>query len=133
MAVQNEHVAVFNDAFKKIINRLSSDFPNDDKVDRLKKRILVGLELNPLTALEKVGPQLEKYQTQIYEMVDNCDESFFMSQNYEEDLKDPSTKELGIDLIRKTKECISRLKGDEKKYYIELVEIMLNSYIDFIH
>ena len=133
MAVRNNYVAAFNSTFMTIINRLSFEFPNDDKIDRLKKKITVGIEVDIFIVIEKVGPYLEKYQTQIYEMVDNSDEKFFMIKNYEEEINnpDPSMREYGNYLIAKIKECISRLKFDEKKKYIDLVEKMLDIYIDY--
>jgi hypothetical protein len=129
-AVALARMGAFNSCIRQLVSALVLLYPTDATIDRIKQRITLALDIDPLFVIRLAGPQLLKFDKQIYAK----DVSFFLSNSYDDEIKESVNKErldAAYYLIPRVKEAALTLSEDGKKKYIELIIDMLDNYVEF--
>jgi len=125
------NVEGFNSGIRTLVSKLAEIYPDDAMVYRIRKRINLALDVDPLFIVNITGPQLLRYSEKIYAK----DFTFFVANDYDAELKesvDAGRMEAAAYLIPKVKESAVALPEDERKKYMEVIVDMLDNYIDFV-
>jgi len=120
----------FNSSIRTLVTKLGELYPDDPMVYRIKKRINLALEVDPLFIVNISGPQLLRYSDQIYAK----DVIFFMASDYDTEIKesvDTGRLEAANYLIPKVKQGVMSLEESERKKYMDIIIDMLDNYVEF--
>ena len=121
----------FNSALRELACDLADRYPSDAAVGRAKKRTLFAIDVNPVCAIETVGPYLYAYREQI--LAD--DEGFFLENDFGAELRAGADREktgLASCVIARVKGAWGGIGPAEKRAYKETVRSLLDSYIDYL-
>lgn len=130
-----QFVESFNHGLKILVRDLIKRYPTDSVVFRAHKRVMTIIAIDPLFAINEVGPYLYSYRNQIYNLDQETIESFFFESDFDEELKasvDQEKADMVSYIIPKAKECARSLPPAEKKEYRELVVSLLDDYIEYL-
>lgn len=129
---EKQYLDSFLRYLKVLVIDLAKRYPNDPQVDRVKKRALTAISVDPHMVITTVGKHLYTYQEKIY----NCDEdaeTFFMENNFDRELVESGDKvDLISYIIPKVKECARGLPKNEKEAYKQYIVSMLDDYLEYI-
>lgn len=130
------YIESFIHTLKVITRDLSQKFPNDAKIIRIKKRIFLAVEHDPIFIMNSVGSLLYKYKDQIYDTTGTI-ETFFLNKDYSEDVSsinnpDDEKIEMINYLIPKIKEYASQLSLPDKDQYGDFIINLLDNYIEYL-
>jgi hypothetical protein len=121
----------FNRRTKLLAVDLSQRHKSDVLIWRAKERAMTVINYNPTFVMEIVGEYLFQYRDKIYE----GDESFFLENDYDAELK-AGVKEEKVDqsryIIPKVKETWKTLTDKDKESYWALVNGLLDDYVDYL-
>ena len=120
----------FNSGIRTLVAKLAELYPKDPMVYRIKQRIHLALEVDPLFIVRISGPQLLRYSDQIYAK----DVAFFLSNDYDIEIKesvDAGRLEAANYLIPKVKQGAMDLPEPERKKYMDVIIDMLDNYVEF--
>ena len=124
-------VSCFNRILKKLTGELVTRYPSDPLVNRAKKRIMLGIDVNPVGMIKIAGPYLYKYREQIY----SNDSAFFVENEYDEDLK--HTSEQGLTdlvsyIIPRVKDAWRESGEDDKATLTAAVVELMDTYLEYL-
>ncbi len=120
-------VGVFTGVVRRLAIDLSTHYPNDAVIYRVKKRILLAVDLDPIRIINTVGPRLYHYREQIYA----GDDEFFVHNKELEQIARSKADETTY-IIPKIKEAW-RVAGEaEKSSYRDSVRDLLDAYVEFL-
>jgi hypothetical protein len=129
-----QYVEAFNHNLKVLARDLAKRYPADAMVFRAQKRVMTVIAVDPLFVIDSVGPYLNNYREQIYNL-DEKAESFFLENDFDTELKASVNQEkadMVSYLIPKAKECARTLPPNEKEEYKALVVALLDDYIEYL-
>lgn len=125
------YVEAFVATCKTLMTDLCARYPNDPLVDRMKKRIILAADICPITLVEFVGSHLYPYRERIY----SEDASFFLENEYEAEFERATDAEkvaIAAHLLPKVKQAWRDATPAEQEMYAELVQSLLDDYIEFL-
>jgi hypothetical protein len=120
----------FNSNVRLLANNLSAMFPNDAMVERIRKRIFVASDIDPLLIIRLSGPYLFRYEKEIYAQ----NSAFLLENDYDAEIKASVHKERQdavCYLIPRVKEAVRTLPDADKKRYMSTIIDMLDNYVEF--
>lgn len=121
-----EHINEFCKILKLLVNNIYSQFKTDQDLIKIKRKVSVAIDVNPVKVADEVGHYLCKYAKDIY-AYDGKNSDFLVNTIIEsEDMSSVS------DLLPKIKSKISVLSVDEKKHYISMIQKLLDVYITIL-
>lgn len=125
-----EVVNAFNRKIKLLTLDLNNKFPNDAKINRAYRRILLAIDTDPIFVLNNVGAYLYKYRDKIVEGND----TFFITNDYDEDIKAGKVEEKQKEvqyIMPKIKEAWKIETKENKDKYKETVKELLMDYAQY--
>ena len=121
----------FNRIIKSMVLKLVTLYPTDPRIDRAKKRVMLAVDIDPISIMHNVGPYLYKYRTQIYAGNDQ----FFIDNTYDAEFAesvDAEKADLSAYIMPKAK-CAWRESGSlERHTYKETVQELLDLYVEYL-
>ena len=134
--VQTQIVLNFVSILRELLVDLARRRPNDEVVDRARKRLNLAADMIPVDVVEITGPYLYKYRDVIYaeDLKDSL--RFFNDPNcFDEDLQsaeDASRRDIAAALIPKVQQIARQMDQKTQKVYIGKVQDLLDLYLDFL-
>ena len=127
---KNKYIDSFLHTLKIVIKEAMNFIPDDPKVYRINKRIMLAIQMNPLFTFNKVGSYLYKYRNFIY---DSSTEDLLLEWNFVEahNENDKEVEDVSLLVISELKRCIQKMNKEEKTYYRKLVSSLLDDYIEY--
>lgn len=132
---ESDSVAFQIEEFNRNLKRLACDlavyYPTDAAINRIKKQLMLTIDLNPACAIDAVGPLLYTYRHQI----NAGDDSFFLQKEYNSDLSrcKHEKAEVIAYIIPKVKEAWGGEDADKKQMYREAVQDLLGTYVEYLY
>ena len=126
-------VTAFNSRLKKLANKLATTYPNDPKIERAKKRIMLGVDYDPVGMLDTVGPALYMYKDDILDTEN--DDSFFVNNNFSSEIDsstDAEKADMATYIIPKIQESWKAASDDDKAGYLKTVRDLFYDYADYL-
>lgn len=104
--------------------------PDDPKIYRINKRVMLAIQYDPLFTFNKVGSYLYKYKDFVY---DSTTEDLLIKWNFENEAEnqDKEVEDVSILVISELRRCLSKMNDDQKKYYRKLVSSLLDDYVEY--
>lgn len=131
-----KHVESFNNKLKILSKSLIKKHANDEKVARAHKRMITIIALDPVKAIDKIGPYLYKYRDQIYNLHADGGELFFLDTNIDDDIKADDDSHDQLDLLDyilpRIKENIYELPDQDKTECKTMIIEMLDNYLEYL-
>ena len=121
----------FNRIFKHLACDLATKYPTDATIDRIKKRIILAVNINPISIIDIVGPYFFTYRTQVY----SGDEKFFIENDYDTKLLpniDAEKADLISYIIPKVKQAWRASSISERDDYVMTIQSLLDVYIEYL-
>ena len=127
---KKEYIDSFLHILKILIKEGQNYIPDDPRVYRVNKRIMLAIQYDPLTTFNTVGPRLYKYRKFIY---DASTEDLLLELDFEEayNEKNKELEDTTLLVISEFKRCLKNMNDDQKKYYRKLVAELLDNYIEY--
>jgi hypothetical protein len=125
------YVEEFNGILKKMACNLVVLYPTDARIVRAKKRILLAMDMDPISIIDAVGPYLYCYREGIYA----GDADFFIGNAYDAELKESVNAEkadLVSYIIPKVKEAWKVSDAGQREAYKVTVQALLDVYIEYL-
>lgn len=127
---KNEYIDSFLHNLKILIKEAKAYIPEDPKVYRINKRIMLVIQLDPAFTFHKVGANLIKYKDFIY---DASTEELLLKWDFVETKNDDKdVEDVSILVISEIKRCLLRMNPEQKAYYRKLVSNLLDDYVEYI-
>lgn len=127
---KNEFLDSFLHNLKILIKECLNYIPDDPKIYRMNKRIMMAIQYEPLFTFNKVGSYLYKYKDFIY---DSSTEELLMKWEFEEalDNDDKEVEDVSLLVISELKRCMISMDNEQKKYYRGIVSSLLDDYLEY--
>lgn len=113
-----------------VIKEAMNYIPDDPRVYRVNKRIMLIIQMDPLFTFNKVGSYLYKYRDFIY---DASTEELLLKWDFIEayDENDKELEDVSLLIISEFKRCMQKMNPDQKDYYRKMVASLLDDYIEY--
>lgn len=127
---KNVHVNSFLHSLKILIKEASKFIPDDPKIYRVNKRVMLAIQLDPGLTFQMVGEILYKYKDFIY---DESTENLLLQWDFVEshNQEDKEVEDVSMMVISELKRCLSNMNPEQKKYYRKMVSSLLDDYIEY--
>lgn len=127
---KNKHLDSFLHTLKILIKEALNYIPDDPKVYRVNKRIMLIIQLDPAFAFNKVGEYLYKYRDFIY---DASTEDLLLKWDFIEayDEEDKELEDVSLLVISELKRCMVKMNDVQKTYYRKMVASLLDDYLEY--
>ena len=128
---KNKYIDSFLHNLKILIKEAQSFIPDDPKIYRINKRIMLAIQLDPSFTFNKVGSYLYKYRDFIY---DSTTEELLLKWDFVEayDENDKELEDVSLLVINELKRCMSKMTKEQKDHYRKLVANLLDDYIEYV-
>lgn len=130
MSNKSEYIDSFLHTLKMVIKEAMNYIPDDPRVYRVNKRIMLIIQMDPLFTFNKVGSYLYKYRDFIY---DASTEELLLKWDFIEayDENDKELEDVSLLIISEFKRCMQKMNPDQKDYYRKMVASLLDDYIEY--
>ncbi len=126
---KNKYIDSFLHNLKIIIKEALNYIPDDPKIYRVNKRIMLAIQYDPAFTFEKVGSYLYKYKDFIY---DSSTEDLLLAWEFPEaKSKDKEIEDVSILVISELKRCLMNMNKEQRDYYRKLVSSLLDDYLEY--
>jgi len=127
---KNVYIDSFLHNLKIVIKEAMNFIPDDPKVYRVNKRIMLAIQMDPLFTFNKVGGYLYKYRNFIY---DASTEDLLLKWEFAEayDEEDKELEDVSLLVISEIKRCLIKMDTEQKNYYRKMVSSLLDDYIEY--
>jgi hypothetical protein len=124
------YVNSFNSSIKKLICDLACRHPTDAIIARIKKRVILVIDLEPVYIITAVGPHLYEYRDKIY----SGDDAFFIDNDYSEELSRSCDDQSSIvmHIIPLVKNAWISGDVNVRGAYTEVVQELLDDYVEYL-
>jgi hypothetical protein len=121
----------FNRTIKILVNDLAQRYTHDAIIGRVKARIALAIDLDPVCVAKAVGPHLFKYADSIY----GGDGEFFIDNDYTAEVEKSANAEsvtVAQHIIPKVKAAWRDSDLAGKAAYLHTVQSLLDIYLDYL-
>lgn len=127
---KNTIIDSFLHTLKILIKEAMNYIPEDPKVYRVNKRVMLAIQYDPGFTFNKVGSTLYKYRDLIY---DASTEDLLYKWDFVEayDEEDKELEDVSLLVISELKRCMSKMNKEQKDYYRKMVINLLDDYIEY--
>lgn len=127
---KNTYVDSFLHTLKILIKEAMNYIPEDPKVYRVNKRVMLAIQFDPGFTFNKVGSYLYKYRDFIY---DSSTEDLLLKWEFVEafDEDDKELEDVSLLVISELKRCMIKMNPEQKDYYRKMVSSLLDDYIEY--
>lgn len=127
---KNKFIDSFLHNLKIIIKEALTYIPDDPRVYRVNKRIMLAIQVDPLFTFNKVGGNLYKYRNFIY---DASTEDLLLKWDFVEayDKNDKELEDVSLLVISEFKRVMVKMNNEQKNYYRKMVANLLDDYIEY--
>lgn len=127
---KNEYVDSFLHSLKILIKEASTYIPEDPKIYRINKRIMLAIQMDPAFTFNKVGNYLYKYRDFIY---DASTEELLLKWEFVEafDENDKELEDINMLVISELKRCLIKMNKEQRDYFRKIVSSLLDDYIEY--
>lgn len=127
---KNIHIDSFLHTLRILIKEAMTYVPEDPKVYRVNKRIMLAIQLDPGLTFHKVGSYLYKYRDFIY---DASTEDLLLKWEFKEEINnsEPEVAEVSTLVISEFKRCMIKMNIEQKNYYRKMVASLLDDYLEY--
>lgn len=127
---KNKFIDSFLHNLKIIIKEAMNYIPDDPRVYRVNKRIMLAIQMDPLFTFNKVGANLYKYRNFIY---DASTEDLLLTWDFVEayDKNDKELEDVSLLVISEFKRVMVKMNKEQKDYYRKMVASLLDDYIEY--
>lgn len=120
------YIDSFNKKVKLLILSIYNKNKNDALIYRTKERVMLICNMDPKLVIDNVGKVLYKFKEQIYEMNEDFALTHDFSKDLNADIKDFSN------IMDRLKEMWTALPSEDKQEYIDLIQDLLDDYIEYL-
>lgn len=115
---------------KGIVKEIVEHIPDDPKIYRIHKRIMLAIDYHPEFTFNKVGSYLYKYRNFIY---DSSTEDLLLQWDFVEayNKKDKEVEDVSLLIISELKRHMMLMNKEQKDYYRQMVVDLLDNYIEY--
>lgn len=127
---KNKYVDSFLHTLRIVIKEAMAYIPDDPRVYRVNKRIMLAIQMDPLFTFNKVGTNLYKYRNFIY---DASTEDLLLKWDFIEayDENDKELEDVSLLVISEFKRVLVKMNKEQKDYYRKMVSSLLDDYIEY--
>jgi hypothetical protein len=127
---KNSYVDSFLHNLKILIKEALNFIPEDPKVYRINKRVMLAIQYDPAFTFNKVGGYLYKYKDFIY---DATTEDLLLKWEFDEalDEEDKELEDVSLLVISELKRCMTQMSKEQKEYYRSMVAGLLDDYLEY--
>lgn len=127
---KNDYIDSFLHTLKIVIKEGLNYIPEDPRVYRVNKRIMLAIQMDPLFTFNKVGSYLYKYRDFIY---DSSSEELLLKWEFIEvyNETDKEVQDVSLLVISEFKRCILSMNQEQKSYYRKMISSLLDDYIEY--
>lgn len=127
---KHKHVDSFLHTLKILVKEAMNYIPEDPRVYRVNKRVMLAIQMDPGFTFNKVGGYLYKYRDFIY---DASTEDLLLKWEFVEafDENDKELEDVSLLVISELKRCMAKMDADQKEYYRKMVASLLDDYLEY--
>lgn len=127
---KNAYIDSFLHTLRILVKEAMNYVPEDPKIYRVNKRIMLAIQLDPGFTFHKVGGYLYKYRDFIY---DASTEDLLLKWDFKEEIDDtePELAEVSVLVISEFKRCMVKMNTEQKDYYRKMVASLLDDYLEY--
>lgn len=127
---KHEHGDRFIHDLRILIKEAMTFIPEDPRIYRVNKRIMLAIQVEPGIVINKVGELLYKYRDFIY---DASTEDLLIQWDFSKDIiaDDKESEDVSILVISELKRALQAMTDTQKKYYRETIINLLDSYLEY--
>lgn len=132
MSKDKKHIYVdsFLQNLRIVIKEALAIVPEDPRIYRINKRIMLAIQMEPGLTINKVGELLYKYKDFIY---DASTEDLMFQWDFSKEIITDSkeTEDVALMVMFELKRALQSMSLDQRKYYRAMIISLLDDYLEY--